>query len=107
MRERFTAVLACAEQPHSRTASTVLIGSFALLLALSYAVLPQPKFDPPNESSSNSTINFDDQNAYLKQSADGRYWLCIDGCEPLPLTEGDVRFYLEHSVFKYVREDAQ
>ena len=92
MRERFTAVL---------------IGSFALLLALSYAVLPQPKFDPPNESSSNSTINFDDQNAYLKQSADGRYWLCIDGCEPLPLTEGDVRFYLEHSVFKYVREDAQ
>ncbi len=107
MRERFTAVLACAEQPHSRTASAVLIGGFAILLALSYAVLPQPKFNPPNESSSSSTLNFDDENAYLKQSADGRYWLCIDGCEPLALTEGDVRFYLEHSVFKYVREDAQ
>ena len=49
MRERFTAVLACAEQPNGRTASAVLIGSFAVLLALSYAVLPQPAFEPPAE----------------------------------------------------------
>lgn len=47
MRERFTAVLACAEQPNDRTASAVLIGSFAVLLVLSYAVLPQPAFEPP------------------------------------------------------------
>ena len=49
------AVLACAEQPNDRTASAVLIGSFAVLLALSYAVLPQPAFEPPAEPDSSST----------------------------------------------------
>lgn len=107
MRERFTAVLACAEQPNGRTASAVLIGSFAVLLALSYALLPQPAFEPPAEPDSSSTVYFDDENAYLKQSADGRYWLCIDGHKPYELTEGDVQFYLEHSVFKYIRETEQ
>ena len=107
MRERFTAVLACAEQPNSRTASAVLIGSFAVLLALSYAMLPQPAFEPPAEPDSSSTVYFNDENAYLKQSADGRYWLCIDGHKPYALTEGDVQFYLEHSVFKYIRETEQ
>lgn len=107
MRERFTAVLACAEQPNGRTASAVLIGSFAVLLALSYAVLPQPAFEPPAEPDSSSTVYFDDENAYLKQSADGRYWLCVDGHKPYALTEGDVQFYLEHSVFKYIRETEQ
>lgn len=107
MRERFTAVLACAEQPNGRTASAVLIGSFAVLLALSYAVLPQPAFEPPAEPDSSSTVYFNDENAYLKQSADGRYWLCIDGHKPYELTEGDVQFYLEHSVFKYIRETEQ
>ena len=107
MRERFTAVLACAEQPNDRTASAALIGSFAVLLALSYTVLPQPAFEPPAEPDSSSTVYFDDENAYLKQSADGRYWLCIDGHKPYELTEGDVQFYLEHSVFKYIRETEQ
>ena len=107
LQERFTAVLACTEQPHRRIASVLLAGSFAVLLALSYAVLPQPAFEPPTEPNSASTINFDDENSYLKQDADGKYWLCIDGYDPLELTEGDVRFYLEHSVFEYVREDAQ
>ena len=107
MRERFTAVLACAAQPNGRTASAVLIGSFAVLLALSYAVLPQPAFEPPAEPDSSSTVYFDDENAYLKQSADGRYWLCVDGHKPYALTEGDVQFYLEHSVFKYIRETEQ
>ena len=102
-----TAVLTCAEQPNGRTASAVLIGSFAVLLALSYAVLPQPAFEPPAEPDSSSTVYFNDENAYLKQSADGRYWLCIDGHTPYELTEGDVQFYLEHSVFKYVRETEQ
>ena len=107
MRERFTAVLACAEQPNRRTASAVLVGGFAVLLALSYAVLPQPAFEPPAEPDSSSTIHFDDENAYLMQDADGQYWLCIDGYEPLKLTKADVQFYLEHSVFKYVHEDKQ
>ena len=107
MRERFTAVLACAEQPNGRTTSAVLIGSFAVLLALSYAVLPQPAFEPPAEPDSSSTVYFNDENAYLKQSTDGRYWLCIDGHKPYALTEGDVQFYLEHSVFKYIRETEQ
>ena len=105
MRERFTAVLACAEQPNGRTASAVLIGSFAVLLALSYALLPQPAFEPPAEPDSSSTVYFDDENAYLKQSADGRYWLCIDGHKPYELTEGDVQFYLEHSVFQIYPRD--
>lgn len=97
----------CTQQPNGRTASAVLIGSFAVLLALSYAVLPQPAFEPPAEPDSSSTVYFDDENAYLKQSADGRYWLCIDGHKPYELTEGDVQFYLEHSVFKYIRETEQ
>ena len=94
-------------QPNGRTASAVLIGSFAVLLALSYAVLPQPAFEPPAEPDSSSTVYFNDENAYLKQSTDGRYWLCIDGHKPYALTEGDVQFYLEHSVFKYIRETEQ
>lgn len=69
--------------------------------------MPQPAFEPPAEPDSSSTVYFDDENAYLKQSADGRYWLCIDGHKPYELTEGDVQFYLEHSVFKYVRETEQ
>ena len=71
------------------------------------AVLPQPAFEPPAEPDSSSTVYFNDENAYLKQSADGRYWLCIDGHKPYELTEGDVQFYLEHSVFKYIRETDQ
>ena len=76
MRERFTAVLACAEQPNGRTASAVLIGSFAVLLALSYAVLPQPAFEPPAEPDSSSTVYFNDENAYLKQKC-GRTILAV------------------------------
>ena len=41
-----------------------------------------------------------------KVRTDG-YWLCIDGHKPYALTEGDVQFYLEHSVFKYIRETEQ
>ena len=98
---RRTRLRRAAERPN------VLIGSFAVLLALSYAVLPQPAFEPPAEPDSSSTVYFNDENAYLKQSADGRYWLCIDGHKPYELTEGDVQFYLEHSVFKYIRETEQ
>ncbi len=62
-----------AERPNRKRR---IIGSFAVLLTLSYAVLPQPAFEPPAEPDSSSTVYFNDENADLKQKC-GRTILAV------------------------------
>ena len=78
MRERFTAVLACAEaaeRPNRkrRTHPAALPSCWHCHMR----VLPQPAFEPLAEPDSSSTVYFnDDENAYLKPKC-GRTILAV------------------------------
>lgn len=104
LRERFAAVTAYPAQPHRRMAGAVLVGACAMLLVCSYAVLPQPAYDPPAEKG-DGVIDFDADSAFIRQDADGQYWLCIDGEAPMRINEVSAQFYLQNPSFRVVRED--
>ena len=90
IKERFAAVMACAEQPR-RAATAVLIGLVGALLVLSYAVLPQPAFKPPEIE---NEVCYDNTKAYIGVDADGKYWMCLQGWDPIPINDTEAKQYL-------------
>lgn len=103
IKERFNVVMAYSPNRHYRTANAVLVGTFALLLIASYAVLPQPKFDAPVSTEPN-TVDFDSSNAYIKQNREGDYWLCIQNEQPIKLRSRDEADFYQMTGLKIVKE---
>ena len=66
IKERFETVMAYSEHQHHFVATTIFTSVFAVLLIVSYAVLPQPQFAAP-KSTEPQTIDFNSDTAYIKQ----------------------------------------
>lgn len=67
-----------------------LIG--ACVFVLSYAILPQPKFDAPSNEKSGD-IEFGSDTAYIQQDEAQEYWLYIQDESPIKLTKDEAEFY--------------
>ena len=97
IKERFDVVMNY-EARHDRTLSQIalfLIG--ACVFVLSYAVLPQPKFDTPSSEKS-GVIEFDSDTAYIQQNKAQEYWLYIQDELPIKLTKDEAEFYQQTGI---------
>ncbi len=92
IKERFATVMAYSAHQHHRAASAMFTGVFAVLLIASYAVLPQPKFEAPNNEK-DGRIEFDSSTAYILQDSIRGYWLYIQDEQPMKLTESEADFF--------------
>ena len=92
IKERFETVMAYSEHQHHFVATTIFTSVFAVLLIVSYAVLPQPQFAAP-KSTEPQTIDFNSDTAYIEQNHAGEYWLCIQNAQPMKLTESEADFF--------------
>lgn len=97
IKERFDVVMNY-EAGHDRTLSQIalfLIG--ACVFVLSYAILPQPKFDAPNSEKSGE-IEFGSDTAYIQQDEAQEYWLYIQDESPIKLTKDEAEFYQQTGI---------
>ena len=97
IKERFDVVMNYGAG-HDRTLSKMalfLIG--ACVFVLSYAVLPQPKFDAPRSEKS-GRIEFGSDTAYIQQDEAQEYWLYIQDESPIKLTKDEAEFYQQTGI---------
>ncbi len=97
IKERFDVVMNYGAG-HDRTLSQMalfLIG--ACVFVLSYAVLPQPKFDAPHSEKSGE-IEFGSDTAYIQQNEAQEYWLYIQDESPIKLTKDEAEFYQQTGI---------
>lgn len=83
---------------HDRTLSQMalfLVG--ACVFVLSYAILPQPKFDAPSNEK-NGRIEFGSDTAYIQQDEAQEYWLYIQDEAPIKLTKDEAEFYQQTGI---------
>ena len=92
IKERFETVMAYSEHQHHFVATTIFTSVFAVLLIVSYAVLPQPQFAAP-KSTEPQTIDFNSDTAYIKQDHVWEYWLCIQNEQPIKIKKEEADFY--------------
>lgn len=92
IKERFETVMAYSEHQHHFVATTIFTSVFAVLLIVSYAVLPQPRFKAPS-SEKVGRIEFDNNTAYILQNSAHEYWLYIQDEPPMMLNESEAEFY--------------
>ena len=92
IKERFETVMAYSEHQHHFVATTIFTSVFAVLLIVSYAVLPQPRFKAPS-SEKVGRIEFDNSTAYILQNSAHEYWLYIQDEPPMMLNESEAEFY--------------
>ena len=69
----------------------------ACVFVLSYAILPQPKFDAPSNEKSGD-IEFGSDTAYIQQDEAQEYWLYIQDESPIKLTKDDAEFYQQTGI---------
>ena len=97
VKERFDVVMKYGAG-HDRTLSQMalfLIG--ACVFVLSYAILPQPKFDAPHREKSGE-IEFGSDTAYIQQDEAQEYWLYIQDESPIKLTKDEAEFYQQTGI---------
>lgn len=69
----------------------------ACVFVLSYAILPQPKFDAPSNEK-NGRIEFGSDTAYIQQDEAQEYWLYIQDEAPIKLTKDEAVFYQQTGI---------
>lgn len=97
IKERFDVVMNYGAG-HDKAISQIalfLIG--ACVFVLSYAVLPQPKFDAPHSEKSGE-IEFGSDTAYIQQDEAQEYWLHIQDEAPIKLTKDEAEFYQQTGI---------
>lgn len=97
VKERFDVVMNYGAG-HDRTLSQMalfLVG--ACVFVLSYAILPQPKFDAPSNEK-NGRIEFGSDTAYIQQDEAQEYWLYIQDEAPIKLTKDEAEFYQQTGI---------
>ena len=97
IKERFDVVMNYGAG-HDKALSQIalfLIG--VCVFVLSYAVLPQPKFDAPRSEKSGE-IEFGSDTAYIQQDEAQEYWLYIQDESPIKLTKDEAEFYQQTGI---------
>lgn len=96
IKERFKAVMGYDRSSHDRAkkfAALTVTLIFAAAITCSYMVVPQPLFDAA-DGARDSIVEFDASDAYILETADGRYLLCISSQEPVLLSAEQAEFYM-------------
>ena len=102
IKERFDVVMHDGTR-HDRTLSQIMLFlSGVCIFVLSYAILPQPKFDAPS-SKKDGCIEFDSDTAYIQQDEAQEYWLCIQGESPIKVSKEEVEFFQQDG-FTIIKE---
>lgn len=96
MQERFH-LIANPVQKGKLLGQVLVVGIFSLLFVASYVFVVQPYYDPPTEDiyTSNVITGFDSNNGYILKHSDGSYSMVINGNEPVPIKEDNVKMLIE------------
>lgn len=97
IKERFDVVMNYGAGHNKAISQIVLFLIGACVFVLSYAILPQPKFDAPSNEK-NGRIEFGSDTAYIQQDEAQEYWLYIQDEAPIKLTKDEAEFYQQTGI---------
>lgn len=97
IKERFDVVMNYGAGRDKGLSQITLFLIGACVFVLSYAILPQPKFDAPHSEKSGE-IEFGSDTAYIQQDGAQEYWLYIQDESLIKLTKDEAEFYQQTGI---------
>ena len=93
IKERFDVVMHDGIRQDRTLSQIMLFLSGVCIFVLSYTILPQPKFDAPQQRKKMDGSSSDSNTAYIQQDEAQEYWLYIQGESPIKLTKEQAESY--------------